>query len=146
MSVGEHSKRIGCAKSSTSFTSRFSRAISSSMSAAASRRSAALHAGLDDGAQRALDDHQRVADLVRDHRGEAAQRGQPLALGGLALEAGDGVGQAVERPGQHLGIVVVPAVLTGELELAGEVAALGHLPHVIGDARRAGRVTVRATQ
>ena len=37
-------------------------------------------------AHRGLDDHQRVADLVRDDRREPAERRQPLALRGLALE------------------------------------------------------------
>ena len=42
MSVGRRSKRIGRATSSTSLTRLFSRSISSSMSLAASRTSAAL--------------------------------------------------------------------------------------------------------
>ena len=37
--------------------------------------------------QRALDDHQRIADLVRDDGRHAAERGQPLALRRFALEA-----------------------------------------------------------
>ena len=47
-------------------------------------------------AQRALDDHQRIADLVRDDRRHAAERGQALALGGLALKPRDGVGQVLK--------------------------------------------------
>ena len=51
--------------------------------------------------QRALDDHQRVADLVRDDRRHAAERRQPLALRRLALESRDRVGQRVEGRGEQ---------------------------------------------
>ena len=46
-------------------------------------------------AQRRLDDHQRVADLVRDDGRQPAERRQPLALRRLALEARDRVGQVL---------------------------------------------------
>ena len=78
-SAARSSKRIGRAKSSTSLTMRLSRATSSSMSAtrlAAPRRVGDAAAQR---AQRRLDDHQRVADLVGDHGRQAAERRQPLA-------------------------------------------------------------------
>ena len=131
-SVGPTSQRMGRAKSSTSLTTRSSRLTSSSMSATASRLSAGDPDGLAQDPQRRLDDHQRVPHLVGHDRGQAAQGGQPLALGGVALERGDGVGEAVEGAGQQAGVLVLPV---GGLEgdLAGEVAGGGHLPHGGGD-------------
>ena len=112
MSVGAGSKRIGRATSSTSLTRLLRRSISSSMSLAASRDVGGGGAVARQRPQRALDDHQRVADFVRDHRGQPAERRQPLALRRLALEAHDRVGQRVERRRQHVRIVVVPAALS----------------------------------
>ena len=51
----------------------------------------------------------RVANLMRDHRRQASQRRQPLALGGLALKTRDRIGQRVEGGGQQLGVFVLPA-------------------------------------
>ena len=58
--------------------------------------------------QRALDDHQRIADLVRDHGGQAAERRQPLALRGVALRCRHRLGQRVERRRHHRRVLVVP--------------------------------------
>ena len=76
-------------------------------------------------AQRALDDHQRVAHFVRDHGRQPAQRRQPLALRGLALKADDRIGQRIERRRQHVRVVVVPAALALGGDLAGQVAGRG---------------------
>ena len=87
--------------------------------------------------QRALDDHQRIADLVRDDRRHAAERRQPLALRRLALKARDRVGQRVEGRRQQPRVFVLPAARVGELELARQVAGDRDLTHVVGDRRRA---------
>ena len=84
-----------CAKSSTSVMTRFSRATSSSMLAAAS---ATFVAGCRRRSPHGrLDDHQRVPDLVRDDGREPSERRQPLALAGFALEPVERVGELAER-------------------------------------------------
>ena len=60
-SARRRSKRIGLAKSSTSVTMRFSRSVSSSMSATASRTSAGVTRRARAMPQRGPDDHQRIA-------------------------------------------------------------------------------------
>src|SRR3989304_8617609 len=71
------------------------------------------------------DDHERVADLVRDHRREASEGGEALAQRRLALEAGNRLGQGVEGVGEQPRVLVVPGT-TGR-DLAREVAGRGEL-------------------
>ncbi len=81
--------------------------------------------------QVALDDHQRIANLVRDDGGEPAERRQALALGGLALEALQRSGELAERRRQQARVFVVPAA--GHRRGAREVAGRGHLAHRRGE-------------
>ena len=145
-SAGASSKRIGRAKSSTSLTMRLSRATSSSMSATASRSAAGVDVRLPQRVQRRLDDHQRVADLVRDDGREAAERRQPLLLRHLALEARDRVGQRVERRRQQPRVLVVPAAgrrASAIFRVRSPVAATSRMTSVMA---ASGRVIVRATR
>ena len=112
-SAGARSNRIGREKSSTSFTMRFSRVTSSSMSATASRTAASPGSTLAQRMERRLDDHQRIADLVRDDRRQAAKRCQTLLLRHLALEPHDRVGQRVERGRQQPRVFVLPPAPAG---------------------------------
>ncbi len=83
------------------------------------------------GAEGGLDDHERVAHLVRDHGGEPPQGAEPVAQGPLPLESRDGVGEAVERPGEETRVLVVPAA--GKVDLAREVAGGRHFAHGTGN-------------
>ena len=132
MSAGASSKRIGRAKSSTSFTIRFRRTTSPSMSAAASRTTAGLDVRLAKRVKRRLDDHQRIADFVRDDRGQAARATRAAPLRHLAL-ARNRIGQRVERRRQQPRVFVVPLPRAPEHDLAREVAGGGDLPHDAGD-------------
>ncbi len=88
--------------------------------------------GLPQGPCRGLDDHQRVADLVGDDTGQAAERRQPFALRGFLLETRDGVGERVERRRQQACVFVLPGPRSHG-DLAGEVAGGGDLAHHAGD-------------
>ena len=113
-SAGASSKRIGRAKSSTSLTMRLSRVdLLVDVGDRFARSSPAPASALAQRVQRRLDDHQRVADFVRDDRRQPAERRQPLLLRHLALEARDRVGQRVERRRQQPRVLVVPAVAAG---------------------------------
>ena len=87
---------------------RLSRVISSSMSATAVWSASGRDVAAAQAAQRGLDDHQRVADLVRDDGGEPAERRQPLALRRFALEAADRVGHRVEGGREQPRVLVFP--------------------------------------
>ena len=85
-------------------------------------------------AQRPLDDHQRVADLVRDHGRQAAEGRQPLALRRLALEAVERAGQRVEGAGQEPRVLVVPrASASGGCGRQRQDAGRRHLAHGRGE-------------
>ena len=88
--------------------------------------------GLPQGPRCGLDDHQRVADLVGDDTGQAAERGQPFALRGFLFETRDGVGERVERRRQQACVFVLPGSRSHG-NLAGEVAGGGDLAHHAGD-------------
>ena len=136
-SAGATSKAIGRAKSSTPVTTRLTRATSSSM-----LRRGLGHFGRvvpPQAAHRRLDDHQRIANLVRDHGRQAAERRQPLARGCLALElvrARRSAGRTWRRPARTSSIVP-PA--EGR-HRASEVAGGGHL-RIVPVRARSGRVT-----
>ena len=142
-SAGASWKRIGLAKSRTSFTMRFSRSTSSSMSATASRIAAGAEVRLAQRVQRSLDDHQRVPHFVRDDGRQAAERRQPLLLRHLALEPRDRVRQRVEGRRQQLRVFVVPAAALGEGDLARQIAGGGDLAHDVGDGRQRPRDRAR---
>ena len=91
---------------------------------------------------RPLDDHQRVADLVRDDRRQAAERRQPLALRRLALEAIERDRQRMEGAGQEPRVLVVPRRRRRRLGRRGQDAGGGHLAHRRGE--RADRPRHRA--
>ena len=95
-----------------------------------------LHFGLAgsrpaEAADRRLDDHQGIAHLVGDDRGQPAQGGQALLLRGLALEASHRVEKAVEGRGQHPCVLVPRDPSRGDL--AGEVAGARDLAHGLRD-------------
>ena len=83
--------------------------------------------------QRRLDDHEGIADLVRDDGRQPAERRQPLLLRHLALKARHRVGQRVERRREQLRVFVVPQV--AQRDLARQVAGRRHLAHHAGDRR-----------
>ena len=87
---------------------RLRRVVSSSMSAIASRHSDARGRVAAQDRQRRLDDHQRIADFVRDDGGQAAERRQPLLLRRLLLEPRDRLGHRVERRRQQPRVLVIP--------------------------------------
>ena len=127
------------AKSSTSLTMRLRRTISSSMSATAALTSCRRQVVPAQPAQRRLDDHQRVANLVRDDGRQPSERREPLALRRLALEACDRIGHRVEGRGEQPRVLVFPMWRRRHRNLAGQVAGRGHLTHGRGDhAERAG--------
>ena len=101
------------------------------MSAAASRTSSGGRALALQRAQRPLDDHQRVAHLVRHHGREPAQRREPLAQRGLALEAGDRVGERAEAARHQPRVLVVPRPAGPDAPR--QVAGRGDLLHRVGE-------------
>ena len=114
------------------------------MSATASRTSSRRRAIAAQRAQRGADDHQRVADLVRDHRGQPPERRQPLALRRLALERADRFGERVERAARAGARPRRPrrGSCTATRWVRSPVAATSRIAAVTADS---GRVIVRAT-
>ena len=136
MSVGERSKRIGRAKSSTSLTTRLRRSVSPSMSAAASRMSSAVAPSRVSwrSAPLTIISGLRISwATIVDIRPSDDSRSRCAAF---ALESRDRVGERVEGGGEQTRIFVVPARGIAEPQLAGQVAGRGDVPHVIGDRRQ----------
>ena len=138
-SAGASSNWMGRAKSSTSFTTRFSRAdlLVDVGHGLAQRGGADL--GLPQRVQGRLDDHQGIPHLVRDHGREPAERREPLLLRNLALEARDRIGQRVEGRGQQARILVVPPVPARQDDLARQIPGGGDFAHRVGDGRQGAR-------
>jgi hypothetical protein len=82
-------------------------------------------------AQRALDDHERIADLVRDDGGEPAEGREPLAQRRLALEARDRVGERAEAARHEPRVLVVPG--PSGADPARQVAGGRDLLHRVGE-------------
>ena len=107
---GRSSGVEGRAKSSRSPTIRFSRSASSSTMSKSIFASPVGRTSRAQRAERVEDDAERVAHLVRDDRGQLAERGEPLALDELLLGARElGVARAQ--------VLVEPRVLGGDREL-----------------------------
>ena len=104
------------------------------MSVTAARSSSGLTFGAAEPPQRRLDDHQRVADLVRDDGRQPSERREPLALRRFALEARDRVGHRVEGGREEPGILVLPGGAAGRRgDAPRQVAGRRHLAHRRGD-------------
>ena len=91
------------------------------------------HARPPEAAEGRLDDHERVADLVRDDGRQPAERRQPLAVAGLALKPRDRVGHRIEGRREELGVFVLPSPPHRHPDSSRQVACRGHLAHRRGD-------------
>ena len=89
--------------------------------------------------ERRLDDHQRIADLVRDDGRQTAERRQALFLRHLALEPHDRIGQRVEGGRQQPRVLVLPPIPVTDRDLARQIAGCRHLAHHVRDVRERAR-------
>ena len=136
MSAGAKSKRIGREKSSTSFTIRFSRATSSSMSATASRSAA----GSDSAWRSVWSDALMIISGLRTSCAMTVER-RPSDVRRSFCDISrwnrdDRVGQRVERRRQQPGVLVVPPAPLTDRDLARQIAGRRHLAHHVGDVRQ----------
>ena len=136
MSVGAGSKRIGRATSSTSLTRLFSRSISSSMSVAASRTSAAVapsRASVRSAPLMIISGLRTSCAMTVDSRPSDDSRSRwPASRWKRAIESVSVLNVVASMCASSSS--QPPCRLVGDLP--GEVAGRGDLPHVIGDRRQ----------